>query len=92
MAKQSEIPGTERPVNKKVELAGDLLVSATKKKTAALAAHKKQEQHLLDVMLEEKVSSYTSEDLGKTFDVTDLQKVKVSAWQEPKAKKTSDEA
>lgn len=91
MAKQTEIPGTEREVNKKVENAGDLLVSATKKKTAANATHKKQEQHLLDVMLEEKVMTYTSEELGKTFEVDEKQKVKVSAWQAPKPpKKTED--
>lgn len=85
MAKQTELPGVERPVNKKVELAGELLISATKKKTAANTTHKKQEQHLLDVMIEEKVASYTSEDLGKTFEVDDRQKVKVSTWQAPKA-------
>lgn len=89
--KQTEIPGTERPVNKKVENAGELLVSATKKKTTANVAHKKAEQHLLDVMVEEKVASYTSEDLGKTFDVNDLQKVKVSTYKAPKQKPIDEE-
>ena len=87
MAKQSELPGVEREVNKKVEAAGDMLVSATKKKTSANNAHKKQEEALLQVMIAEGVTTYTSEELGKTFDVSELKKVKVSAWEAPKAPK-----
>lgn len=81
--KQTEIPGTEREVNQKVEHAGELLISATKKKTNANVAHKKAHDHLLAVMREEKVPEYTSEDLGKTFRIDDVEKVKVSAWENP---------
>ena len=83
MAAQKEIPGMEREVNQKVEHAGELLVSATKKKTNANVAHKKAHDHLLAVMREEKVPEYTSEDLGKTFRIEDTEKVKVSAWENP---------
>lgn len=81
--KQSEIPGTEREVNKAVENAGDLLVSAVKKKTSATKAAKKAEDHLLQVMHDEKVQSYTSEALGKTFEIESPEKVKVYAWESP---------
>jgi predicted transcriptional regulator len=77
---QLEIAGTEREVNKKVENAGDLLVSATKKKTSASKNHKEAENRLLEVMRDEKVRTYTSESLGKTFEVDDVEKVKVYAW------------
>jgi len=90
MAKQTEIPGTEREVNKKVENAGDLLVSATKKKTKASKDHKDAEARLLEVMREEKVKKYTSEALGKTFEVDDVEKVKVYAYKPPNPPKAED--
>lgn len=85
MAKQSVIPGTERAVNAKVENAGDLLVSATKKKTKANTDHKKAEDHLLQVMIDEGVDEYVSEELRKTFNVEESKKVKVSTWENPNA-------
>lgn len=83
MAKQTVIPGTERAVNAKVENAGDLLVSATKKKTKANNDHTKAEDHLLQVMIDEGVDEYVSEELGKTFNVEEKKKVKVSKWENP---------
>lgn len=90
MAKQTEIPGTERKINKRVESAGEVLVDKTKKKTKANQDHKKAESELLVVMGEEKVPEYTSEALGKTFVVDTEPKVKVSAWKPPVVK-TEDE-
>lgn len=91
MAKQSELPGVEREVNKRVENAGDLLVTATKKKTTANKNHKEAENRLLQVMQEEKVKEYTSEALGKTFEVDDTAKVKVHTWKPPTPKKAEDD-
>lgn len=92
MGRQSEIPGTERAINKRVENAGELLVSATKKKTKANKDHKEAENHLLEVMHEEKVSQYVHEDMGKIYEIDETEKVRVSVWQPPKSQKAEADA
>lgn len=86
MGRQIEVPGTEREVNAKVEAVMQVLSDKKKAKTRASNAHKVAEQRVLDVMREEKLTEYTSADLGLTVVLDPIEKVKLEAY-EPPAKK-----
>jgi hypothetical protein len=81
---QLEIAGTERPVNKRIENVMQTLSDKKKTKTRANSAHKDAEQRVIEVMREEKVAEYTSEDLGLTVTLDDIEKVKLAAYTPPK--------
>lgn len=89
--RQSEIPGTEREVNKRIENVMQVLSDKKKAKTRANNAHKDAEVRAIEVVREElkgqKVQSYTSVDLGLTIDLDDIERVKLSAYTPPKEEK-----
>lgn len=87
MGKQTEIPGTEREVNKRVEDVMQVLDSKRKAKTRASTAHKDAEPRVIQVMREEKLKTYTSVDLGLTVDIDEVEKPKLSAYHPPDAEK-----
>jgi len=91
MSRQSEIPGTERPVNKRIENAMQILSDKKKAMTRARNAHKDAEVKAIEVVREElvgeKVRSYTSVDLGLTIDLDEVEKVKLSAYHPPEEEK-----
>jgi predicted Mrr-cat superfamily restriction endonuclease len=77
--KQTEIPGTERKVNRAIEEKAAIL---RKFRTSRLNAQKKElaaQADLLDVMQAEKVTRYVFEDDGEELEVlvADVTKVKV---------------
>ncbi len=88
MTKQTELAGIERPVNKKIENAMQVLSDKKKAKTKSNNAHKDAEARVIDVMKDEKVDSYTSVDLGLTIEIDATEKAKLSAYHPPK---TADE-
>lgn len=91
MAKQGEIPGTEREVNKRIENAMEVLSDKKKAMTRARNAHKEAEVKAIEVCREElkgkKDRSYTSVDLGMTIDLDEIEKVKLSAYHPPEEEK-----
>lgn len=93
MAKaQAELAGFEREVNKKVENVMQILADKKKAKTRANNAHKEAEQRVIDVMRDEHLSEYTSQDLGLTVTVDDIEKVGLKTWTPPKPAKPEAEA
>lgn len=93
---QLEVPGTERPVNKKIENAMQVLSDKKKAMTRARNHHKDAESKAIEVVREEmkgeKVRSYTSVDLGLTIDLDEVEKVKLSAYAPPEEKKKKSKA
>src|SRR4051812_42952028 len=91
MAKQGEIPGTERETNKRIENAMQVLSDKKKAMTRARNSHKDAEVKAIEVVREElkdeKVRSYTSVDLGLTIDLDEVEKVKLSAYHPPDEEK-----
>jgi hypothetical protein len=92
MARQSEIPGTEREVNKRIENVMEVLDSKRKAKTRAGVAHKEAELRVIEVMREEKVKSYTSVDLGLTVEIDETRHAKLSSYQPPEEEKRAPKA
>lgn len=90
MARQSEIPGTERPVNKRMEgLIGEL-VGLTKKKTKATQDVKKADDAINRALIEEGLPEYTSEEHGKTVKLE--QKTRYSNWSPPEPESAESDA
>jgi len=87
MARQNELPGVEREVNKKIEGVMEVLDAKRKAKTRAGTAHKDAEKKVIDVMIEEKVKEYTSVDLGLTVRLNEKQAAKLEAYHPPDEKK-----
>lgn len=81
--RQLEVVGTERKKNKRIEEAMEALDDARKAKTKASNKHKEAEQRAIDAVKEEKLSSYTSLDLGMTITVDDTTHAKLSPYKPP---------
>lgn len=92
MGKQKELEGFERPFSKRIEAAMAILNDKRKAKTRAGNAHKEAETNAIAVMREEKVTEYTSEDLGLTITLDDVEKAKLATWNPPKPLKAEAEA
>ena len=92
MSRNMEVPGTEREVNKRVENVMEVLDSKRKAKTRANNAHKEAESRVIAVMREEKLSEYTSADLGLTITIDEVEHAKLAAYTPPEDKKPKAEA
>jgi hypothetical protein len=71
MAKQSEIPGTERKKVKRIEDKMEVLADAKKSMTKARNKHKDAELEAINAIRDEGLPEYTSLDLGLTLKVED---------------------
>lgn len=83
MSKQSELEGFERPVNKKVENVLQVLDAKRKAKTRAGNAHKEAESRAIAIMREEKLTEYTSADLGLTMRIDEVEHAKLETYSPP---------
>lgn len=81
--KQAELEGFERDVNKELEVVMEILDSKRKAKTKASNAHKDAEKRVIDVMRAEKLTEYTSVDLGLTVYLDEAPHAKLSAYHPP---------
>jgi hypothetical protein len=85
MAKQSEIPGTERTINKKVAAAGEQLADLIKDLTEARNAKNDGELTLINVMKAEKVPRYVHEEAGIEIILSNKDKVRIKKWKRPES-------
>jgi len=88
--KQTTIPGTERPINERMEAVIGELVDRTKKKTKANQEWKKADDAIERTLIEEKLTEYTSEEHGKTAKLGS--RVTYSSWSPPEPESADDDA
>lgn len=82
--RQTDVPGTERKKNPKLEKVMEELDDARKAKTKASNKHKEADQRAIDALKAEGLTEYTSLDLGMTITVDDTTHAKLSAYKAPK--------
>lgn len=78
MARQKEIPGTERPKHPQVDAAAEAYVKVRDKRIKLSADEKASKQALTDAMRAAKVSVYRDDEAGLVVTLTEKTDVKVT--------------
>lgn len=91
-AEQTEIPGTEREVNQKLENVIRKIKSKTEEATLASNEKRKAQDEGREKLREENMSEYVSEKQGFVLRSNDREGVKLQHWSPPKPSKPEADA